>query len=177
MTSQISDRKPVTLFYSYSHEDGKLRDKLAEHLSPLRREGVTTEWYDGKIGAGKEWEDAIHEHLEAADIILLLVSSSFIASDYAWGKEMDRALEKYDAGEAVVIPIIVRPVEWRGAPFGGLQALPKNAKPVTEWANRDSAWRDVAKGIRKVAEQLAAGGPVGRAPSGKTSSGIRGRLT
>ncbi len=166
MTSQISDPKPVILFYSYSHKDEKMREVLAAHLSPLKRQGVIKEWYDREIGAGEEWQDAIDEHLEGADIILLLVSAFFIASDYCWGKEMVRALKRHDAGEAVVIPIIVRPVDWSGAHFGRLQALPKDAKPVTRWANRDAAWVDVAKGIRKVAEALAAGLPVERAPTG-----------
>ncbi len=156
MTPQISSQKPAILFYSYSHKDERLRDALAIHLTLLKPQNVIKEWYDRDIDAVEEWGEDIDKNLEAADIILLLVSADFIASDYCWGKEMLRALERHDAGEARVIPIIVRPVDWSGAPFGYLQALPKNAKPVVLWANRDVAWVDVAKGISKVAKALAA---------------------
>jgi hypothetical protein len=166
MTPQISSQKPAILFYSYSHKDERLRDALATHLTLLKRQNVIKEWYDRDIDAGEEWGEDIDKNLEAADIILLLVSSDFIASDYCWGKEMLRALERHDAGEARVIPIIVRPVDWSGAPFGRLQALPKNAKPVVLWANRDVAWVDVAKGISEVAKALAANLRVEQTTSG-----------
>ncbi len=90
--------------------------------------------------------------------MLLLVSPAFIASDYIWDKEMARAMERHEAGEARVIPIIVRPADWHEAPFGKLQALPRDARPVTSWGNRDEAWLDVAKGIRTVVRELT--GPV-----------------
>lgn len=153
----MDTQRSVTLFYSYSHKDEKFRDTLAKHLALLRRQGLIKEWYDRQIDAGEEWREAIDEHLEVADIILLLVSVDFINSDYCFDKEMGRALERHDAGEAVVIPIIVRPVNWTGAPFGRLQALPKNGKPVTVWDNRDSAWVNVAEGIGKVVAALASG--------------------
>ncbi len=118
------------------------------------------EWYDREIGAGEEWRNVIDDRLGAADIILLLVSPDFIASDYCWSNEIARAMERYDRGETHVIPIIVRPVDWSRAPFRRLQALPKNGKPITLWVNRDVAWLDVATGIGKVAEALASGLPV-----------------
>ncbi|HXX77390.1 MAG TPA: TIR domain-containing protein, partial [Ktedonobacteraceae bacterium] len=166
MTSQISSQKPAILFYSYSHKDERLRDALATHLALLKRENVIKEWYDRDIDAGEEWGEDIDKNLEAADIILLLVSADFIASDYCWGKEMLRALERHDAGEARVIPVIIRPVDWSGAPFGRLQALPKNAKPVVLWANRDLAWVDVARGISKIAKVLASNLQVEQTTSG-----------
>jgi hypothetical protein len=176
MTSKQPSPKQVTLFYSYSHSDEKFRDTLAKHLALLKRRGMIKEWYDREIGAGDEWRDAIDEHLEAADIILLLVSADFIASDYCWDKEMGRALERHDAGEALVVPIIVRPVNWGGARFGLLQALPKNGKAVTLWSNRDQAWVNVAEGISKKIEAMAAGLPVERAPSGPSNILTAGRL-
>ncbi len=99
--------------------------------------------------AGTEWEYEIDKHLNTASIILLLISSDFIASSYCYGREMKRALERHELGEARVIPIILRPVIWRYAPFGRLQALPKDAKPVTTWPNREVAYLDIALGIQK----------------------------
>ena len=148
---------PLRVFYSYAHEDERLRQKLETHLSGLERRGMIQEWHDHKITAGRGWERAIEEQLEAAHIILLLVSADFVASDYCYGKELRRALERDAAGEARVIPIIVRPVDWEGVPFRHLQALPRGARPVTSWANQDEAWADVASGIRKAIEELTSG--------------------
>ena len=152
-----SEQQPdgIKVFYSYSHEDEDLRNKLGKHLAPLRREGVIIDWHDRKIGAGKEWEGEIDEHLNTAHIILLLISSDFIGSDYCHDVEMKRALERHEAGEACVIPVILRPVYWQESPFGKLQALPTGVKPVTIWGNQDAAFTDIAKGISKVVEELS----------------------
>jgi hypothetical protein len=148
-----------SVFYSYSHKDERLRDGLADSLALLKRQGILTEWHDRKIAAGDEWEQSIDEHVGQADIILLLVSPAFIASDYCWGKEVERAMERHKAGDARVVPIVLRPADWNGAMFGKLQALPRNAKPVTLWNNRDSAWLDIARGIRAEVEALLKGVP------------------
>jgi internalin A len=150
----------VRVFISYSHEDEISRAKLETHLKLLQRQGMISVWTDRKIAGGEEWKDKIDENLETAAIILLLVSADFIASDYCYDKEMKRALERHEAGKAKVIPVIVRDVDWQPAPFGKLEALPKDGKPVTEWGQReDSAWKDIAAGIRKVAEQVGGAAP------------------
>jgi hypothetical protein len=136
------------LFYSYSHKDAELREELERHLSILKRSGIVQGWHDRAIDAGAEWAGQIDEHLGKADIILLLISADFLASDYCYDIEMKRALARHEAGEAIVIPVILRPVDWSGAPFAKLQCLPTHAVPVTSWANRDEAFRDVAEGIR-----------------------------
>jgi hypothetical protein len=96
----------------------------------------------------------IDEHLNTAQIILLLISPDFLASDYCYDIELTRAMERHAAGDASVIPVILREVDWKSAPFGKLQALPKNAFPVTSWENRDQAFADVARGIRQAVEEL-----------------------
>ncbi|MGH6900100.1 MAG: toll/interleukin-1 receptor domain-containing protein [Geminicoccaceae bacterium] len=147
---------PVEVFISYSHEDEALREMLGKHLSMLRNDGVIDEWHDRRIGAGHEWADAIDEHLNSAAVILLLVSADFLASDYCYRVEMKRALARHDAGEARVIPVILRWVDWQGALFAKLQALPRDGKPVTSWTNPDEAFTDVAHGIRQVVEEFRA---------------------
>ena len=144
----------IELFFSYSHKDESLRDKLANHLKLLERQGVISAWYDRDITAGTEWEGQIDEHLESAQVILLLISADFLASDYCYDIELKRAMERHELGEARVIPIILRDVDWKGATFGKLQALPKNAKPITSWDNEDEAFTNVAKGIRKAVDEL-----------------------
>lgn len=82
------------------------------------------------------------------------MSADSIASGYCYDKEMKRALERHEGGEAVVIPVVVRDVNWKSAPFAKLQALPKDGKAVALWEDRDPAWRNVSEGIEKVAEDL-----------------------
>jgi hypothetical protein len=57
------------LFFSYSHRDCDFRDELENHLAALKREGVIEIWHDRKIGAGKEFDNEISQHLEEAEII------------------------------------------------------------------------------------------------------------
>ncbi|MBV8808852.1 MAG: toll/interleukin-1 receptor domain-containing protein, partial [Acidobacteriaceae bacterium] len=150
-----NSRAPLEVFYSYSHKDDEFRIALDNHLSPLQRLGLISAWHDRRIGAGSEWKEQIDSHLESADIILLLVSSDFLASDYCIDVELRRALERHKTDRAIVIPIIVRQVDWSGAPFATLQALPRDGKAVSSWSDRDEALADVARGIRKAVEKQA----------------------
>jgi len=149
------DRKEVVrLFYSYSHKDEALRNELETHLKLMQRQGLIDTWQDRKIEAGEDWKKTIDENLERADIILMLISSDFIASDYCYEIEMTRALEREAKCEAAVIPVIVRDVKWDKAPFANLQALPKDGLAVTKWLDKDSAWRNVSEGIEKRVEEM-----------------------
>ena len=147
-------RMPITLFYSYAHVDEPLRQQLEKHLSLLQRQGLIFPWHDRAILPGDEWAKDIDEHLNTASIILLLISPDFLASDYCYDKEMQRAVERHTRGEAGVIPILLRPCDWHSAPFGKLQAVPRDGKAVTEWDNRDSAFLAVATELRRVIEQF-----------------------
>jgi HEAT repeat protein len=144
----------MKLFFSYAHKDEPLRDELAKHLSLLKRQNIITDWHDRNITAGTDWAQAIDDNLNTANIILLLISSDFLASDYCYDKEMTRALEHHTQGTARIIPIILRPCDWHSAPFGKLQALPKDARPVTQWADQDEAFLNIAQGIRKAVAEL-----------------------
>jgi len=147
--------KPIDVFFSYAHEDEGLRRKLENHLSILRREGFIRSWHDRDIKAGDEWKKKIDEHLETASIILLLISADFLASDYCYDIEMKRAIARHEAGEARVIPIILRyTAGWEKTKFHKLQALPRDGQPVKQWSDRDKAFADIAKEIRIVAEKL-----------------------
>lgn len=149
-----SQPSAARLFVSYAHKDETLRNELETHLKLLVRQGILETWHDRNIEAGDDWKREIDANLEHADIVLLLVSSDFVASDYCYEKEMKRALERHDKKEARVVPIIVRDFNWKKAPFASLQALPEGGLAVTKWPDRDSAWRNVAEGIEKLAEDI-----------------------
>lgn len=144
------------VFFSYSHADEVLRDQLEMHLSLLKRQGHVTAWHDRRILAGDELDPAIKENLESSDVILLLVSANFIGSDYCYSKEMERAIERHNVGEARVIPVILRPCDWHSAPFGKLMATPKDGKAITMWANSDEAFTDVVCQVRTAVEGMNA---------------------
>jgi len=156
-TAMTDERaKTIEVFYSYAHEDEALLNKLKNHLSILRREGLITEWYDRQIVPGTEWGHVIDDHINTASLILLLISPDFIASDYCYGVEMVQAMQRHKASEACVIPITLRPADWTRAPFVELQALPTNARPVTTWSNRDEAFVDIVQGVRRAIEHFHA---------------------
>jgi hypothetical protein len=149
--------QPLSVFISYSHRDEALKQDLEDHLALLKRQGKISPWQDRQIEAGTEWNAQIRAALDSADIILLLVSPRFMSSDFCYGKEMERAMARHRNGDARVIPIILTPTDWKGAPFDRLQVLPKDGKPVETWASRDAAFLDVVKGIRRAVETLAPG--------------------
>ncbi len=144
----------IRIFLSYSHKDEVWQRELATHLKILQRQGLIDEWADRTIEAGEDWKLQINEKLDRADIILLLVSADYLASDYDYGVEMARALNRQKNGEATVIPIILRDVNWQSSPLGKLQALPKDGIPISQWRDRDSAWRSISEGIEKAADLL-----------------------
>jgi hypothetical protein len=167
---------PVNVFFCYDHEDEAFLNKLKMHLSPLQREGLIDIWYDREISAGAEKGREIDKHLNSAHIILLLVSPAFMNSDYCYSVELARAIERHVSGEACVVPIILRPIDWHNASFGNLKPLPKDGQPVTDWSNRDKAFLDIARGIRKVVEELnVQASPTSRHTSGKTTSRLPNR--
>lgn len=146
--------QPIKLFYCYARKDRALRDKLDSHLTGLRRPGLIATWSDGEIIPGTAWEEEIETQLNTADVILLLISPEFLRSDYCYGKEMKRALERHYLKEAWVVPILLRPVDWQDTPFAKLQMLPSGALPITRWHDRDEAFENVAQGIRRVVRDL-----------------------
>ena len=127
-------------------------DQLQTHLAMLQRQGLISTWHDRQIKAGDDIDHAISTELKDADIVLLLVSADFLASDYCYDKEMTFALEKHKEGTLTVIPIILHPCDWMKAPFGKLNALPKDVQPVSKFANLHEAFHQITTGIREVVE-------------------------
>jgi hypothetical protein len=146
--------EPIDVFVSYCHQDEPLWTALAKHLKPMERERLIRVWHDRKLTSGSEIDQVINAQLDRAGIILLLVSPDFVSSEYCWSKEMRRALDRHEAGEALAVPVILRPVDWHHTPFAKLLALPKDGTPITSWKDPDDALLDVARGIRTAAGRL-----------------------
>jgi predicted ATP-binding protein involved in virulence len=145
----------MEIFLAYSHEDKALRDELVKHLQPLQRSKIITFWTERIIFPGMEWRNEINSRLESANIILLLISADFLASDYCYDFEFLRALQRHENGEAVVVPIIIRSCDWFHSPLGRLQVLSiDDGIASSSRHSRDEAFLKVAQALSSVIQQM-----------------------
>ena len=151
-----TSRPKVYIFTSYAHEDEELKNEMDKYLKVLKRSGKIDVWNDRALIAGQEWDQTIMVELNKANVILLLISVDFNASDFIWDKELAEAMKRHEAGTAYVVPIILRKCQWTDMPYAKLQALPRNAKPVTEYADRDVAFTEIATGIERLVDLILA---------------------
>jgi hypothetical protein len=159
----------ATVFFSYSHRDESLRDELEIHLAMLKNQCLIETWHDRRILAGDEFDAAIDERLETADVILLLVSPYFLASKYCYSIEMKRAMERHKTGEARVIPVILHPCDWHPAPFGNLLATPTDGKPISKFPNQHDGLLEVVKAVRAALEVKRPGATLRSSPAAPVS--------
>ncbi len=151
--SEVCMPEPIKTFCCYAREDKHLLEKLNAHLTILRREKLIHMWDDRDITAGTEREKEIHDHLNTDQMILLLISPSFMGCNDCYAK-MQHALERHRRGEARIIPIILRPVHWQQNSPDKLQSLPTDGRSVMDWDFEDKAFFDIVEGIRKVLPEL-----------------------
>jgi hypothetical protein len=155
MTLLGNSKEPIEVFYSYSHKDEALRKELDKHLSLLKRKRIITGWHDRRISAGRHLDREIRLKLMSAGIILLLISPDFMASDYCYKIELKLAMQRHKEKQARVVPIILRPTDWKASLFGKLLALPTDGEPITsrKWTSRDQAFQNVVAGIRQIIDE------------------------
>lgn len=154
MNKSNSSSRPARIFVAYARQDASLKDELLRHLSCLRNQGRLVHWDDHDIGLGQEWDGEIGRRIEEADVILLLLSQHFFASDYIGSQEIPRALVRHRAGRAVVVPVLVRDCHWQGSALGVLQGLPRDGKGIAGRHNRDRAFAEVAKEVDRLVRAL-----------------------
>ncbi|WP_229755036.1 toll/interleukin-1 receptor domain-containing protein [Pseudomonas koreensis] len=154
------------IFFSYSHDDEALRDQLEKHLASLKHEGAVESWHDRRILPGENLDASIDSQIDSAEVILLLVSASFLSSHYCYSIEMQRALERHAKGECKVVPVILRACDWSHSPLGKLMAVPRDGKPITSWTNPDEAFTDVVRQIRLLVQEVS------RSAENSTSQGL-----
>ncbi|MGH3449661.1 MAG: TIR domain-containing protein [Haloechinothrix sp.] len=152
------DRGPLKLFLSYAHEDRDLVTELRKHLAPLRHEQIVADWYDREVMAGQDWDREIRAQLESSDLVIVVVSADFVASDYAYGRELALALRLHDQGRLRLLPVIGRNCKWQNLPLARLQVLPEGAVPISSWDQRDDALVSVVVGVERVAREILSSG-------------------
>ena len=172
-----ASHRAIEVFCSYANADKPYRRHLEAHVSALKRLGLISLWHDQQILPGSDRVHTIDKHLETASIIVLLISADFITSNYCSDVEMKRALERHEEDSAQVIPIIVRPCDWKSTALGYLQPLPRDGKPISTWRHRDEGWLDVVEGIKRVLEEIQRGGQTqdGERPERQQSGQTKGR--
>jgi hypothetical protein len=163
--AEQKESAPMNLFYAYASPDARQRDLLEKHLSSLGQRGLLSSWHARAVGPGTGIQNEVSHEVERADVVLLLLSSDFVSSDYCHGPEVRRALERHRSGEARVIPVLLRPCNWKSTPFAGLPALPRDGKPVIRWSNADAAYQAIVAGIT-----AASGGAAARGSGARTSA-------
>lgn len=149
-----ASNEKVRMFISYSHADEKQREEFQKYLVMFERAGLIDVWHDRLIRPGQEWDKKISENLKSADLIVLLISQDFIFSSYCYDIEMTAAVSMHDNGDAVVVPIILDHATWEDAPFGKLQAVPKNARPLSEFDNPSKGWVEIYGSLKNVIEEI-----------------------
>lgn len=154
MNGRDNRQSGIEVFISYAHEDDQYRKQLIKHLSALILENKIHVWHDEKIPIGEDWNGEIDEHLNSADLIIMLISSNFLHSSYIFNIEVKVAMSRHESGEARLLPIIVRTTDWQDTLLGQLQALPKNGKPIEKWSHKDDAYADIAKSIRQIIAEM-----------------------
>jgi hypothetical protein len=149
------------IFMSYSHADEWLKDELVAHFAALKRNGLVDVWHDRRIPAGRILHDEIDANLQSSHLFLFLISTDFIDSDYCFHKEYQEAVKRRQAGEAEIVPIIIRPCDWDVGGLRRFNALPKDGVPVTSGADaksekqtRDPKWLEVIYGLKAVLENV-----------------------
>ena len=146
------------LFIMYAHEDKRIHDKLLIHFSPLINEGCLQVWSDHEIKPSSIWDDEIKQKLHEADIVLMLISADFFASEYIRKTELQIAKERHLKNEVRLIPIIVRECAWQQVTdISHLQVLPPNGIPVVKsgaWKSKDEPYHEVIKGVLSLINAL-----------------------
>ena len=145
--------REVQIFVSYSHVDSAIRDKLEVHLAALKRDGVVT-WYDGDMQAGDALDSEISRALRQSHLFVALLSPDYLASNYCWKLEYQRAMGRRARGALRVAAVVVRPCDWKATTAARFKLLPTDGKPVSRWRSQDQALLDVTQGIRRVVQAI-----------------------
>ncbi len=137
----------LKVFLMYAPEDEAVKTALDVQLNPIKRTDFIETWDESQILPGAEKEQEITQRIEAADIILLLVTANFFGSDHLFDHQLQVALRRHDAKQTVIIPLLMRSCVWEGTSLDQLKAtiLPRNLDAMDKQANPETALADTVK--------------------------------
>jgi hypothetical protein len=141
----------VNVFISYSSKDADLMSDLLIQLKVLTISDKGIEfWQDGLLEPGLKWDEEIKNKLHSAHIVLMLISAYFFTTDYIWNIEVQNTFERQEKNEITAIPIILSPCAWMQTPIAQFQALPRKGRPITDFADKNTALLEVVNGVHRV---------------------------
>jgi hypothetical protein len=154
----MEPERPMTLYVSYSQKDEALKQEFEDYLVNLQQAQLISGWIERQIQPGTDWSQVIDPRLATAQLFLLLLSPSLLASGYCSGAEFQEAFEqRRKRGEIRVIPIFLHHVDVTWHPLGSIQALPifaiersKGMKRVSSWSKRHEAWWNVYQHLHQL---------------------------
>jgi internalin A len=145
-----SRQRRLRVFLSYSHSDAKLRDVFAGNLALLEADGLIEWWFDGRVLPSATWDSEIRRELDQADIVICLLSTTYLESKYIQAVEMPRAMERRALGEAEIVSVLLEDCAWQDRPFTKFQMTQPGGKAVRRWARHRDAFNDVEMTLRKL---------------------------
>jgi hypothetical protein len=137
--------EPVRLYCCYAERNRTDWNELSANLAVLIRLGMIEIRHNHGVPAGHDLSREYFNHLDASDIVLLLISHYFFDSDLCW-ELMCQAMARHNAGKLRVVPVLLSLVDYEGTPIDRLRMLPQ-ARPINR---RQAAYVDVVQGIRRI---------------------------
>lgn len=151
----------IKIFIAYAYADRNMVKEVEKDLKAMKRH-TKISWSGIDVDAGEDLQEENQKNLNAAHIILLMISRDFLASDYCYDQQIQQAVARHDKKAAVVIPVILSTCDWKDdTPFRKLTPLPENGKPVQKWNLKADAYTNIKRGIQKVVERLQKQPPSG----------------
>ncbi|MGZ5446237.1 MAG: toll/interleukin-1 receptor domain-containing protein [Thermoanaerobaculia bacterium] len=170
----MAKHRPVRLFVSYSSKDQRYKDDLETNLALMKHQGLISSWDMRQLTAGEPWDDRVKEELELAQVIVLLITTNFLASYYIQQVELEKAFQRHKRKTAVVVSVIMSDSEWRETPLKDVQVLPPGGKAIVNWKPRAKGWVEVAQGVRKVLAKLGGDAATMEVPAAPKSAAKKG---
>lgn len=142
------------IFISYAHKDEELKKQFETHLSGLKRQNVVDVWDDRQVLIGEKWDEKIKNKLLTSDIVIFLISSDFLASEYINEVEIKETILRHKNNEVLIAPIFLRPCDFESSILSGFQGVPRDAKFITTWSDKDSAFLEVINELKKLINEF-----------------------
>ncbi|MFA6137665.1 MAG: toll/interleukin-1 receptor domain-containing protein [Sulfurimonas sp.] len=151
---KTNQKEKVKIFFSYAHKDREYLEELKEYIKIFERNGLVERWDDNELVVGEKWDNTIKDKIYSADIIIFLLSSTSLASDYIYNNELKIAFELNEMDEAYVVPIIIKDCLWDMTEFKEFQVLPLDGIAVNSWSKKEEAWTRVSRGLKKAIDNI-----------------------
>lgn len=141
-------KRKLKAFISYSHNDMNYKLSLLTHFESINKLYNIDFWHDGLIDAGGHIDSEVMAELDTSDIIILLISSSYISSNFCYNIEMERAFQREKNGECIIVPVLLKKTSLNESmPFYNLKTFPTDRKPISSFRSRNDGYVDVTEGL------------------------------